>query len=111
MDKNNLNCKIVEDKPDIIIINPILFDNSFLKKMHRIIKEIPTKVIVLIAEEDMNREKLKLKYVADDYLFNPFSARELVAKISSIARIEKKDDDHEINMWSEFSEDSLINFY
>ncbi|MCX7880506.1 MAG: response regulator transcription factor [Ignavibacteria bacterium] len=81
--------------PDLILLDLMLPDADGMEvckylKNHETFKQIP--IIILTARGDEMEKVLGLELGADDYVTKPFSPRELVARVKTVLRREKKED-------------------
>ncbi|OIJ14627.1 DNA-binding response regulator [Anaerobacillus arseniciselenatis] len=89
--------KLIDNKYDLIILDimmPTIDGFEVLMNVREMIdKDIP--IILLTALGDTERIVEGLQLGADDYIVKPFEPRELVARIHSIMRRAKKEDEKE----------------
>ena len=84
---------IVNENPDLIILDLMLPDIDGIDLIRRLKKDIP--VIILTAKGQEIDKILGLEMGADDYITKPFSIRELLSRIKAVLRRNKlifKDD-------------------
>jgi DNA-binding response OmpR family regulator len=78
--------KVVEVKPDIVVLDLMLPGLDGFEVCRRIRKKHDVPIIMLTARSEDIDKVLGLELGADDYLTKPFNARELVARIKAILR-------------------------
>ncbi|WP_369602988.1 phosphate regulon transcriptional regulator PhoB [Hahella sp. SMD15-11] len=88
-DARDAHAKIVDHKPDLILLDWMLPGTSGIELARRLKRdestaEIP--VIMLTAKADEDNKILGLETGADDYITKPFSPRELVARLKAVLR-------------------------
>jgi len=85
--------KIVDEKPDVIVLDWMLPEVSGLEFTRRLKREgmlQDTPVILLTAKAEEDSRILGLESGADDYITKPFSTRELIARIKAVLRRQGK---------------------
>jgi len=85
--------KIVDEQPDVIVLDWMLPEVSGLEFTRRLkregmLQDIP--VILLTAKAEEDSRILGLESGADDYITKPFSTRELIARIKAVLRRQGK---------------------
>lgn len=85
-DFENIADRVVETKPDLIILDINLpYYNGFY--WCRKIRKITSNPIMIISSRDSNMDQIMaLEYGADDYITKPFDSEILIAKINSLLR-------------------------
>ena len=85
-DFENIADRVVETKPDLIILDINLpYYNGFYW-CHKI-RKITSNPIMIISSRDSNMDQIMaLEYGADDYITKPFDSEILIAKINSLLR-------------------------
>lgn len=88
-DVSAARCAIADDHPDLILLDWMLPDVSGMElaralRREELLREIP--IIMLTARADEDDKVRGFESGADDYITKPFSARELVARISAVLR-------------------------
>lgn len=85
-DFENITDRVVETKPDLIILDINLpYYNGFY--WCRKIRKITSNPIMIISSRDSNMDQIMaLEYGADDYITKPFDSEILIAKINSLLR-------------------------
>lgn len=73
-------------KPDLVILDVMLPDESGLDVARRIRETSNVPIIMLSAKGDEVDRILGLEFGADDYVTKPFSPRELVSRVKAILR-------------------------
>ncbi|MGH2651817.1 MAG: response regulator transcription factor, partial [Actinomycetota bacterium] len=74
--------RIVEDRPDLVLLDLMLPGMSGFEICKRIRdREIPCAIIILTSRSDENDRVFGLELGADDYVAKPFSLRELLARV------------------------------
>ena len=84
-----LYCKLPKIKPDLIILDLMLPDESGMDICRRLkssddYSNIP--IIILSAKSETTDKILGLEFGADDYVTKPFEPRELVARVKAVLR-------------------------
>jgi two-component system KDP operon response regulator KdpE len=75
-----------EQRPDILLIHILMPGMTGLEVLHRLREQMSIPVIMVTAR-DSDAEKVRgLEMEADDYIFKPFNAEELVARIRAVLR-------------------------
>lgn len=85
-----------EANPDLVLLDWMLPDCSGLQWLREIRANVSTQklpVILLTAKGQEDDKVAGLEAGADDYIVKPFSPRELVARIKTVARRNQKNDD------------------
>ncbi len=82
---NALN-KILEDKPNLVVLDLMLPGMDGLEVCRRVRSESDVPIIMLTARSDDIDKIVGLELGADDYLTKPFNPRELVARVKAILR-------------------------
>lgn len=85
---------IQQTKPDIIILDLTLPNMDGLDICRQIRSKHDTPIIISSARSDINDRVIGLQMGADDYLPKPYDPRELVARIESVLRRYKKQDEN-----------------
>ena len=85
-DFENIEDRVVDTKPDLIILDINLpYYNGFY--WCRKIRKITSNPIMIISSRDSNMDQIMaLEYGADDYITKPFDSEVLIAKINSLLR-------------------------
>ena len=85
-DFENIADRVVETKPDLIILDINLpYYNGFYWCLK--IRKITSNPIMIISSRDSNMDQIMaLEYGADDYITKPFDSEILIAKINSLLR-------------------------
>ena len=88
-DAQTAHSMIVDNKPDLIILDWMLPNTSGIELARRLKKdhvtaEIP--IIMLTAKTEEDNKIQGLEVGADDYITKPFSPRELVARLKAVLR-------------------------
>lgn len=85
-DFENIEDRVVDTKPDLIILDINLpYYNGFY--WCRKIRKITSNPIMIISSRDGNMDQIMaLEYGADDYITKPFDIEILIAKINSLLR-------------------------
>jgi two-component system, OmpR family, alkaline phosphatase synthesis response regulator PhoP len=78
--------KILEDKPDLVVLDLMLPGMDGLEVCRRVRAESDVPIIMLTARSDDIDKIVGLELGADDYLTKPFNPRELVARVKAILR-------------------------
>lgn len=78
--------QIVNVEPDVVVLDLELPDMDGLEVGRHLRARSPASLIVLSADDDVDRKVLALESAADDYLTKPFSMRELVARVGVAVR-------------------------
>ncbi len=86
---SDLYCKLPKIKPDLIILDLMLPDESGMDICRRLkssddYSNIP--IIILSAKSETTDKILGLEFGADDYVTKPFEPRELVARVKAVLR-------------------------
>lgn len=81
--------KIVDERPDIVLLDWMLPGGSGIELMRRLKRdgiagEVP--IIMLTAKTDQDNVIQGLEVGADDYITKPFAPREVVARINALLR-------------------------
>lgn len=82
---NALN-KILDDKPNLVVLDLMLPGMDGLEVCRRVRAESDVPIIMLTARSDDIDKIVGLELGADDYLTKPFNPRELVARVKAILR-------------------------
>jgi len=77
---------LVQNKPDLIILDVMLPDMDGFEVCRQIRKEYTIPVIMLTARGEVTDRVVGLEIGADDYIPKPFEPRELVARIQTVLR-------------------------
>ncbi|WP_106476826.1 phosphate regulon transcriptional regulator PhoB [Phytohalomonas tamaricis] len=80
---------IVDEKPDMILLDWMLPGTSGIELAHRLKREETTReipIILLTAKGEEDNKIQGLESGADDYITKPFSPRELVARLKAVLR-------------------------
>lgn len=83
--------------PDLVILDVMLPGMNGFEVCRRIRQESAVPVIMLTARGDVMDRVAGLEIGADDYLPKPFEPRELVARIQSVLRRSRGDDDRAVS--------------
>lgn len=78
--------KILEDKPNLVVLDLMLPGMDGLEVCRRVRSESDVPIIMLTARSDDIDKIVGLELGADDYLTKPFNPRELVARVKAILR-------------------------
>lgn len=78
--------KILEEKPNLVILDLMLPGMDGLEVCRRVRAESDVPIIMLTARSDDIDKIVGLELGADDYLTKPFNPRELVARVKAILR-------------------------
>lgn len=73
-------------RPDLVIMDIMLPVMDGLEATKRIVAERPVPVLILTARDDESDKVIGLGVGADDYMTNPFSMRELIARCKALFR-------------------------
>jgi len=88
-DANEAQLRIVQDPPDVILLDWMLPNMSGVEYARRLRQEKLTKatpIIMLTARTEEEDKVRGLNSGADDYITKPFSTRELIARIKALLR-------------------------
>ena len=86
-DGNEVSRLVVEENPDLIILDLMLPGKDGLEICRDLRREnIMTPVIMLTARDEEIDRVLGLELGADDYVTKPFSVRELTARVKAVLR-------------------------
>src|SRR6266851_666999 len=77
---------VVDDEPDLVILDLGLPDRSGLEVIAETRKHSPVPIIVLSARDDERAKVEALDLGADDYISKPFGMAELTARIRAALR-------------------------
>ncbi len=77
---------ILEDKPNLVVLDLMLPGMDGLEVCRRVRAESDVPIIMLTARSDDIDKIVGLELGADDYLTKPFNPRELVARVKAILR-------------------------
>jgi len=77
---------ILEDKPNLVVLDLMLPGMDGLEVCRRVRTESDVPIIMLTARSDDIDKIVGLELGADDYLTKPFNPRELVARVKAILR-------------------------
>ncbi len=86
-----------KEKPDLVILDlmlPGLSGHELFREMRNIRSDIP--VIMLTSRSEEIDRVLGLELGADDYVTKPFSTRELAARVKSVLRRSRGDNDSSV---------------
>ena len=95
-DAREASAAIVEQVPDLILLDWMLPGSSGLELARRWRRESLTRdvpIIMLTARGEENDRVGGLEAGVDDYVVKPFSARELLARIRAVMRRSREDDE------------------
>lgn len=84
--------KVVEDPPDLVLLDLMLPKKDGMEVCRDIRKEHHMPIIMLTAKDSEIDKVLGLELGADDYVTKPFSTRELIARVKANLRRHQKDD-------------------
>lgn len=82
----NALSKILNDKPNLVVLDLMLPGMDGLEVCRRVRAESDVPIIMLTARSDDIDKIVGLELGADDYLTKPFNPRELVARVKAILR-------------------------
>ncbi|MBN1968006.1 MAG: response regulator transcription factor [Candidatus Delongbacteria bacterium] len=100
--------KIEEVKPDIIILDYMLPGNDGIDVLKIIRKKLSIPVIMLTARGDEMDRILGLELGADDYIGKPFNPREIVARIKAVLRRVPKNENQTDNSEEVITVDNIV---
>ncbi len=86
---NTAHAMIVDDKPDMVLLDWMMPGTSGIEFARRLRKEETTAdvpIIMLTAKADEDNKIKGLEVGVDDYITKPFSPRELVARLKAVLR-------------------------
>ena len=89
---------LVQNKPDLIILDVMLPDMDGFEVCRQIRKEYTIPVIMLTARGEVTDRVVGLEIGADDYIPKPFEPRELVARIQTVLRRGKLQSNAPVNI-------------
>jgi DNA-binding response OmpR family regulator len=75
-----------EQKPDLVILDPVLQDVDALEMCRQLRHQHDALVLVITASQDVQDEVRCLEAGADDYLRKPFFPQQLLARIHAVSR-------------------------
>jgi DNA-binding response OmpR family regulator len=77
---------VASDRPDLIILDLMMPEKPGIEVCREIRKTLSTPIIILTAKGEEIDRVLGLELGADDYIVNPFSPREVLARIKAVLR-------------------------
>ena len=75
-----------KEKPDLMILDLMLPEQSGLEVCRILRKEMTTPILMLTARSEEVDKIIGLEVGADDYMTKPFSIRELIARVRAMLR-------------------------
>lgn len=88
-DAKQAHALVVDSKPDLILLDWMLPDNSGIELARRLKRDqltAETPIIMLTAKGEEDHKIQGLEAGADDYITKPFSPRELAARLKAVLR-------------------------
>lgn len=92
---------------DLIILDIMMPGDNGLKTTIKIREKWSTPIIILSAKSEFGDKILGLNIGADDYLTKPFNPLELIARVKSVIRRDKKEEENKENK-NIFTLDDLV---